>query len=289
MRRTFALSTIFAALFCCAAVSVGALDIEGNFLLGNLGITPSTATTLTGTDLFWGGRLSIRQDVTSNIQIQAALERDMIVGNSISAIVQYKSDYFRVGVGPYVGFLNSTANILNAGVSTLLGVEIPGVVFLTVQSAGSLGGLSSVFAQSNQVLLGFYIRDSAICSFGLLYQQFALAAPLLVEGLTAYSFDVKVFEKNVPYRLDFNFAYQQLDGMNSGGSLGLGSVIVGAGIDLLLTPSFALVLGFRTSVYTVGSGNLQGLLDIGFSPFLFQASAGFRVTLADAAPPSPGQ
>lgn len=298
MTRTFALSIIIAALLCCATTTAFGLEIEGSFLLGNLGFTPTRAgtdTTYAAADYFWGGHLSYRQDLSSNIQVEAALKRDLIVGNSISALLQYRSDYFRVALGPYLGLLNSSSNVLKSGISTLLGAELPGIAFLTLRTDSSLGGQASTsgdyFAQSNELLLGFYIQNSAICSFGLLYEQFASmqGSTEQVDSLTAYSFDVKVFEKNVPYRLDFNFAYQSLLRQYLGGpSVGLDSVIAGAGIDLLISPSFALILGFRTSVYTFGSGNLSSLVDIGFSPFLFQASAGFRVTLADAAP-SAGQ
>jgi hypothetical protein len=103
MTRTFALSIIIAALSCGAATSAGALEIEGSFQLGNLGFAPgrtNTDTTYTGADYFWGGDLSIRQDLSSGIQIEAALKRDFIVGNSISALLLYKSDYFRVALGP---------------------------------------------------------------------------------------------------------------------------------------------------------------------------------------------
>jgi hypothetical protein len=286
MKNACALSIITAALICGAATSAGGLEIEGSFQLGNLGITPATVTTYTGADFFWGGHLSLRQDLSNSLQFEAALQRDPIVGNSVSALLQYKSDYLRVGVGPYLGLLNSRANTLNSGISTLLGVEIPGVAFLTLRTDSSLAG-ANYFAQSNEIDLGFYIRDSAICSLGVLYQQSASAESVLAETLTSYFFDVKVFEKNVPYRLDFSFAYQVLDGLNPLGTLGVGSVIVGAGIDLLFSESFALTLGFRTSVYSFEPNNPAGPTDIGFSPLLFQGSAGFRVTLADA--PAAGQ
>jgi hypothetical protein len=293
MKSTFAFSFIVAALICGAASSASGLDIEGSFQLGNLGFTPdraSTDATYTGADPFWGGSVSLRQDISSSIQVEAALRRDLIVGNSISAVLQYKSEYFRVAMGPYLGLLNSTSNILKAGISTLLGAEFPGVAFLTLRTDSSLGGQASTngdyFAQSNGVLLGFYIRDSAICTFGLSYEQFASTQgdSELVDSLMVYSFDVKVFEKNVPYRLDFNAAYQVLLRQYVGSAaLGLGSVIVGTGIDLVFTPAFALILGFRTSVWTQGTGGLSSFSDVGFSPFLFEGSAGFRVTLADVA------
>jgi hypothetical protein len=196
-------------------------------------------------------------------------------------------------MGPYLGLANTSSTILKSGISTLLGAEIPGIVFLTFRTDSSLGGQAGTngdyFAQSNDIVLGFYIGDSAICSLGLAYQQFASTqgGVEVVDSLTAYTFDVKVFEKNVPYRLDFNFAYQNLlKQYVAGPTHGLGSVVVGAGIELVLTRSFALTLGLRSSVVTFGSGSLSALSDIGFSPFLFQSSAGFRWMLADATPPA---
>jgi hypothetical protein len=299
MTKTLALCFMIAALLCGAASSAGGLEIEGNFQLGNLGFTSTRASTdsaFAGTDYFWGGSLSVRQDVSSAIQVNAALTRDLIVGNSISALLQYKSDYFRVGMGPYLGLVNSSGSTLKSGISTLLGAEIPGIAFLTLRTDSALGGQASTtgdyFAQSNELLLGFSIRDSAICTLGLRYEQFSSTpdAVEVIDSLTVYSFDVKVFEKNVPYRLDFNFAYQALlrqylDNITNP-SHGLDSVIAGIGVDLIISPYFAFTLGFRASVWTFGVGVLSGLSDIGFAPFLFQGSAGFRVSLPDPEAPA---
>ena len=292
-------SIIFAVLLCGAASSAGGLEIEGRFQLGNLGFSPargSTDATFAGSDYFWGGSLFLSQNFSSSIQIDAALNRDLIVGNSLSALFQYKTDYFRVGIGPYLGLLNSSSTILKPGISTLLRAEFPGVAFVSLRTDGSLGGQASTegdyFAQSNEILLGFYVSDSAICAFGLSYKQLSSnqGATTLVDSLTAYSFDVKVFEKNVPYRLDFNFAYQvllrQYIDNATNPSHGLGSVIAGAGIDIDITRAFALTFGFRTSVLTLGTGVLSGISDIGFSPFLFQGSVGFRIVLSDSEAPA---
>jgi hypothetical protein len=296
MTRRLAVPTIVAALLCSTALSAGGLDIEGSFQLGNIGFTParaSTDATYAGADYFAGANLSLRQDMGSGIRIEAAAERDLITGDSFSAMLQYKAEYFRIGLGPYLGLVNSTPNFLRPGLSTLLGVEYPGVVFLTLRTDNSQGTQATTAdvssAQNNEIRLGFYVRDSAICSLGFSYAQFASiqGGTQQVDSLTAYTFDVKVFEKNVPYRLDFNFAYQvllrqYLDGITNP-SHGLNSVMAGLGVDVVISPSFALLFGFRTSVWSFGTGVLSGLSDIGFSPFLFQASTGFRVTLGNTA------
>ncbi|MGD0725436.1 MAG: hypothetical protein ABSB63_07710 [Spirochaetia bacterium] len=298
MTRTFALTIIITALLCGAASSAAGLEIEASFQLGNLGFTPTrdpADATYTGADYFWGGSLFLTQNFSSSIQVDAALNRDLIVGNSLSALFQYKTDYFRVGIGPYLGLLNSSSTILKSGISSLLRAEFPGVAFVSLRTDGSLGALTSTgdnSAQRNEIILGFYIRNSAICSFGLSYKEldyFKGSIPV-IDSLTAYSFDVKVFEKNVPYRLDFNFAYEALLRRYDdpiGPSHGLASAIVGAGIDLLISPAFALTFGLRTSVWTFGTDFLSGFSDIGFSPFLFQGSAGFRIVLPDSDAPAP--
>jgi hypothetical protein len=296
MRSRLVLPTIVTALFCSAAFSAGGLDIEGSFQLGNVGFTParaSTDATYAGADYFAEANLSLHQNMGGGIRLDAALERDLITGDSISAMLQYKAEYFRIGLGPYLGLVNTTPNFLRPGISTLLGVEFPGVVFLTLRTDNSQGGQATTAdnssAQNNEIRLGFYVRDSAICSFGFSNEQLASTrgGTEQVDSLTAYSFDVKVFEKNVPYRLDFNFAYrvllrQYLDGVTNP-SHGLNSVVAGLGVDVVATPSFTLLFGLRTSIWSFGTGVLSGVSDIGFSPFLFQASAGFRVTLGNAA------
>ena len=196
-----------------------------------------------------------------------------------------------MALGPYLGLAGAVPNILKPGISALLGAQLPGIAFLTLRTDIAQGGQAAdaFAAQNSDIILGFYVRDSAICSFGVSYDQLSSvpSGTQQVDSLTAYTFDVEVFEKNVPYRLDFNFAYQVLLRQYLDGAAnpehGLDSVVAGVGVDVLVTPSVVLLLGFRASVWTLGTGALSGLSDIGFAPFLFQASAGFRVTLGDAA------
>lgn len=129
MTRTFALTIIITALLCGAASSAAGLEIEASFQLGNLGFTskrnPADAT-YTGADYFWGGSLFLTQNFSSSIQVDAALNRDLIVGNSLSALFQYKTDYFRVGIGPYLGLLNSSSTILKSGNFLAAPCGVPG-------------------------------------------------------------------------------------------------------------------------------------------------------------------
>ncbi len=298
MKNRCALCAVFAALLCCVPASLaGALEIDGSFQLGNLGFSAdraSTDSTLPGAAYLWAGTLSVSANVANNIQILAELQRDLVAGNTVSALFQYTTDYFRVGMGPYLGLFNSPATVLKSGISTLVGLAVPGKAFVTLRTDSSLGGQAGVsaggyYAESDDLRFGFYAADAAICTIGLVYKQLSL--PQTVDSLTAYSFDVKVFQKNIPFRLDFNLAYetlarQYLDGA-SNPTHGLASFIVGAGIDLVLSDTFFLSLGFQSSVVTLGSGVLAGQSAFGFAPLLFQASAGFGITLPDSSGTAP--
>src|SRR5512147_2913356 len=130
MARKPVLSIMCAALFCSAALSVHALDIEGSVQLGNVGFAAARAATdgtYTGADYFAGGYLSLHHDMPGGIRIEAALQRDLITGNTFGALLQYRSEYFRVGLGPSIGIVESSPNILRPGIAALLGVEYPGV------------------------------------------------------------------------------------------------------------------------------------------------------------------
>jgi hypothetical protein len=296
MRRTSALSLVFAVLLCGTAPVAGALEIDGSFQIGNLGFAPTRASsdaTLPGADWLWGGFLSVAEDLASNVQLEAALQRDQISGNTVSALFQYRTEFFHVGMGPFLGLLNSSTVILKSGISTDVGLEIPGKAFVSLRTDSSLGGQPSTegdYAIEDDILqLGFYAGENAICTLGLNYQQLSStgAAGQIVDSLTSYSLDVKVFEKNVPFRLDFMAAYQLLLKQYVGGPThGLGSLIAGAGVDFLVSSNLALTLRFRTSVWSIGSGVLAGQSDVGFTPLLFQASAGFELTLPSAAAPA---
>jgi hypothetical protein len=298
MTRRSALSLVCLVLLSGAAPLAGGLEIIGDFQLGNIGFAAtraSTDATLPGSDWFWGGFLSVREDLSSNIKIDALLQRDQIAGNTVSALFQYTAEFFRVGMGPYLGLLNSPTAILKSGVTTLVGLEIPGKAFVSLRTDSSVGGQTGAangYVAENDILrLGFYVGDAAICTLGMTFKQLSATSGTteVVDSLTDYSFDVKFYEKNVPFRLDFVFAWQVLQRQYIDGASeathGLGSLIAGAGIDLIFSSTFALTLDFSTSLWSVGSDVLAGQSAAGFAPFLFQASAGFELTLPSSAGP----
>jgi hypothetical protein len=294
MTRLFLLLPVLTALLCGAVPRASGLEVDASFSLDNIGFTPTRAVTdksLPGAAFFWGGSLSVQENLSDSIQIDAALASDQLAGNSISALFQYKTANFRVGMGPFLGLFNSSSSVLKSGISTLVGLELPGRAFVTLRTDDSLGGQSSIdggySVEVDDLAVGFYAGVGALCTLGLTYTQLdrTAGAVQVVDSLTNYSLEVKTFEKNVPFRLDFTVAYQVLLRQDGAGnpSPGLGSLIAGAGIDLLLSSNLALTLDFRGSVWSGGSGSLAGQSDVGFAPLLFRATAGFALTLPDTA------
>jgi hypothetical protein len=271
--------------------AAGCLEIGGEFQLGNMGFTSSRSssdTSFKGGDYFWGGSLYITQGVMDNFQVEGGVFRDLILGNVVYSLLQYRTDYFSLGIGPFLGLFNSSSVFMKSGISTLVRLELPGVAYVSLRTDGTLGNAVSTEGdyseQRSDIALGFYVPN-AICTLSLSSLEFVSmqGTAQVVDSLTEYSLKVVVFEKNVPFRLDFDFAYQVLlkkyiDGA-ANPTHGLTSFILGVGLDLLFSKEFSFLLDMETSVYTVGTSQLSAFSDVGFAPFLFRASSGFRLIL----------
>ena len=85
MRLKAALTvTIIAGFLLLSALSAGSLEIGGLFQVGNLGFQPdrpSTDSSFTGTDYFYGGSLYLRADFLEHFQVEAGYSRDFVLRN----------------------------------------------------------------------------------------------------------------------------------------------------------------------------------------------------------------
>lgn len=285
-------------LFSLCTGHLHALEIDGVFHLGNLGFAQTRASTdasFTGADFFWGGALSVVQDISESFLVEVGTYRDLILGNTLTSSFKYRTDYFTLGIGTYLGFFNSTSYALKSGVSTDVQLELPGIVIMSVHTENSLGStlrdLGDYIQTRNAITLGFYVFN-AICTLSMDSKEFSLNAGALqtVDGLTDYSFRIQVYEKNVPLRFNFAFSYQILSKEFIDGATNpvhtLNSLVLGTGLDLIFSGTFDIFVDFSASVYTWGSGQLAGFSVMGFQPFLFQGSTGFRLSFPASKDPS---
>ncbi len=282
--------SITAALLLLSALSAGSLEIGGVFQLANLGFQPNRAesdTSFSGTDFLYGGSLYMRTAIPEHFQVEAGYRRDLILRNVVYSLLEYRVDYFSLGVGMFVGFFNSGGSALNSGIITSVSLELPGVVFVSLRSDNSLTGSLGEDGDFSQRLIdlavGFYVKN-AICSLILSSKQYSemQGGFEIIDHLIRYSFKADIFQKNVPFRLVLTFAYQTLDKKYTATPTdhGLNSLLLGTELAFSLGPRLELFLGVDSSLFTLGTGQLSAISDAGFAPYLFQAYTGFRLNFA---------
>jgi hypothetical protein len=288
MQSKKALLFSIVTFFMLSVFSAGSLEIGGVFQLGTLGFQPTrdqSDTSYSGADFLYGGSVYMRTDIADRFQVEAGFEKDLLLRNVLYTLLQYRMDYFSLGVGMFLGLFNSGGSTLNSGISTSVSLELPGVAFVSLRSDNSLADRLSESGDFSQqridLSVGFYVKN-AICSLNLSTKEYSeLGSIEVVDRLTRYSFKADIYQKNIPFRLVLSFAYQMLgkkylDGVNNPNH-GLNSLLFGTELDLVLGPRLLLMCGIENDLFTFGTGELAGHTYVGFEPYLFQAYTGFRL------------
>lgn len=279
----------FAAAICILSASGSfALDIDLDFQLGNLAFDPSrtsTDTSFPGTYYNWGISAYAAQSVADNIRIEGGLRYDPVLRYSAYSIFSYTEDILTVWLGPYFGLFNDLSVILNPGLSAGVKLQIPGVMFLSIRSDSSIQSLllktGDCLQELTSVSFGFYVVN-AICTLGYSVKSFTknLGTSMTVDSQSEYSFRAELFQKNIPYRIAVNLAYQSLSKsyIESGATTSnvVNSIVISPELDLLLGKAFVFYTVFDGCVFSFGEAQLIGGTT---SSFLFRVSSGFRLSV----------
>lgn len=270
---------------------VHALDVGADFHIGNLDFTPdrtSDITTFDGLSFPWGITAYLNQSVSDMLQLNSGFYMDPVLRNSIYTTFTYRQDFFSLAVGPFFGLFNSTTTLLKSGISVSVRLEYPGIVFASLRTDSSIGGriveTGDYIQERSDISAGFYVRN-AICSFNLLTKKYTEMTSLgeSVESKTDYFFKTDIYKKNVPYRIMFQFGYEELTKTFIEGDVTtthkLNSIIIGTEADIMVTDYLTLVAKLDSSVYSFGQESLLGVTNPGPSNYLFQLSTGFNLNI----------
>ena len=291
-----ALALIILAL--CLGTTAFSLDLGLFFDIGNLDIPDGTTAgdnAFPGTTFPWGLEVYGSQKASDTTGIDVSFYVDPILRNISYTLFNYGADFFSIGVGPFFGFFNTRETVLKSGISTSFRAEIPGVVFVSFRADSSIGGglerTGDYTQERNDVSLGYYVKN-AICSANLFTRRYAeLDATLgkVIDGFTEYSFSTDIFQKNVPYRIKLNFAYQQRTKsfVDSTITHTLNSIVIGTEFDFQVNDTLTLIADLDRSVYSFGfvsntTADTQDILDLSETwpgVYLFRARIGAKLHL----------
>ncbi|MBT3274311.1 MAG: hypothetical protein HN368_14230 [Spirochaetales bacterium] len=294
MKQLFRKSIQLLLLLLISSGGINAIDVGANFQIGNLGFTNTSASDASTSPILypWGLTINANQQITESLNLQAGFYRDPVLKNVTYTLLTYSEQFFTIGVGPFFGLFNSSGSLLSPGISTLIKLDLPGLLFVKFRSDSSIGSRlvreGDYLQERSDLTAGVYVLN-AIASANLFTKSFThiTAEDEVIDSFVEYSFRTDIYQKNVPYKVILSFAYQTrsksfTDNITRATVLlELNSIILGTRIDMQVTDYLSVMTNLESSIYSFGSAgaSLLTLLATGINAYLFNVTAGFTLSV----------
>ena len=293
MRTNRALRSYAAAtLLLVVIASIPGVDLEARFRLSNLEFDRDRVVTdqsLPGDRLDWAVSALVRQPLSDQLSVAFEFDSDPVLRNVVYARLNYIDSFFSVAVGPFFGLLNGGGSFVKSGLSTTVTLFAPGIAVATLRSDTSLSGRLVVpgdyIQEQSELSLGFYVPN-AIPTLYVRSRRFSYRAEgggENVDQLMAYGLETRVFQKNAPYRLTVDFAYQsgsRVFGDPATGARvehGFGALVVGTAVTAELFDRWTAHVDLDSAIFLFGTGDLLGASR--GDKFLFRITTGIGLSL----------
>ena len=119
MKRTAIVRLI---LFLIIATNAWTFEVGATFRIENLAFDrnrPKGETDFSGLDFPIGFSIFGSHQLQDNLRLEAEYIYDDILRNITSSLFIYRGNFYSFGVGPFVGFLNSSRILPKVGISSL--------------------------------------------------------------------------------------------------------------------------------------------------------------------------
>jgi hypothetical protein len=275
-------------LFLFVAAGLFSFQLGAYFDISNLDFArtrTAAETTLPGAAYIWGLQVTGTDQLSDGLALDLSYSRDTVLRHVAYTRVAYMDDFFSITVGPFFGLLNSMNSIVQSGLSTTVELYIPGITFVRLRSDNSLSGRLVVtgdyIQEQSELAIGFY-TPNVIPTIYVANKRYTSKTDTgeAVDSLTEYGITADIFQKNVPYRVELNFAYQDAGRQFIEATTvthSYGSVVIGARLTLSLFEAFTIVADLDSSIYTFGRDFLVG--EVSSDSFLFRLSTGIELNL----------
>lgn len=259
--------------------SLHAFEVGLGFDLSNMAFDQDrelSSTSLYDNILNWGLEGYFTHNIDENVGVDFIHDYDPTTRNTFKINFHYAFNYFKVGIGPSLGFLNTTEfSFVKPGLLTSIYFSIPGFIFAEYYSEGTrdfistgIEGLSNVISQNSDFLqnttklsAGFYVTN-AICALTIESKTFSeiKADKQFSHTLSKYYFSADIFQKNTPYTLKFDFGYQTVNKFfhAENKSLTVASAYLGVSTSFTIINGLTLEAGIDNGFYTFGLDELLG-------------------------------
>jgi len=109
---------------------------------------------------FGFGDLQFKGEVSDKMDFNIRFSRDNILQNTFTGSIKTTSDYFNIEFGPFVGMIDELSKP-EIGISGGMQIAYPGIIFLSLGGASSLGEKIDFFSDNTretyEVKLGFWL------------------------------------------------------------------------------------------------------------------------------------
>jgi hypothetical protein len=290
-------SLLLGVLLFVPCLYATALEIGGSYRIENMAFHRDrleTDTAFSGLDFLMGFSLDLTQPLEENLTFEFDYIYDAVLRNLSTSLLLYKGNYYSFGVGPFLGFFNTSGNYIpRVGIASLFKVEWPGLVFaelwLDNSTNNQLVKAGDYIQQRQNLSVGFHVPN-AIVSINILTRRFIErkavsatdVASDIVDTITEYSLSTDLFKKNVPYKIVITFALRSLskafiEGAATTATHSLHSLIVGSQFEMDITRAIRLNLDLESSIYTFGQDALLGISNPGPGGYLFRLITSFSL------------
>ncbi len=287
MRTRLTLRLLVFTALVLSAGSVTAFELGVMFDLTNMDFSDgreSTDTGLPGGSFLWGISAVGSQELSDDLTLELSYASDPILQNLAYTLLTYTDQFFSLRLGPFFGLFNAPGTLVQSGLSTTVSLFVPGIAQIGLRSDNSLSG--------RLVVAGDYIQEQSELSVGF-YLPNVLPTVYLrtrryttqtsdgerVDSFTAYGLETDIFQKNIPYRVVLDFAYQAVSKTfveTETTEQSYGSLVLGTEASFSLFDAFRIMLDLESSIYMFGTNALLG--EVSADSFLFRLSTGVSYT-----------
>ena len=276
-----------------------ATELFSDFSIGNLGFSRGREAGdqgLPDNTFPWGFSFGIRHPAFDTVDLEMALRRHHVTGNTTELLLVHRSDFVELGVGPYLGIYNSADKpaLLQPGVFSRLRFNLATFGFLSLTARAPLHDNPSSVGDYRQLTqeyeFGVFVPKVVL---SLYYGSFAFDQrsedDFINDLFTTYQLRAHVFQKNVPYRIDLAFGYHdyQKEFLLADETHAFGALVAGTRITADINQQLSLFVELESAVYAFGHRELLGR--DGGDTFFFRSGAGMRYRLAPAHIPAAPQ
>jgi hypothetical protein len=273
----------FLLILLLLAARAPAFEVGTSFVLSNLDFArdrASTDSTLPGDNSLWGLTVTGAEQLSDVLSLELRYENDPVLRNVGYTLLTYTDRFFSLRLGPFFGIFNSPDTILQSGLSTTVRLFVQGIAQITLRSDNSLSGRLVVtgdyIQEQSELSVGFY-APNVIPTAYVRSRRYTTktAAGEDVNSMVAYGLETDIFEKNIPYQIVLDFAYQGVTRTFVEADTTVqsyGSLILGTRATLTLFDTLSIVADLDTSIYTFGLDSLIG--EVSADRFLFRLSTG---------------